>query len=303
MYASLEDFTAAVTRLGQLREGGHLRVKVSILGDVSFAIDRGAPDVPPRRDGLYVDIYEVLATIANNVSVEEFIRTRSDQAEDEAVSQAKYQAAAAAFPRRSLRAGLRQRIRRRTSASIALALIALGKRSGQLGRFMTWPKFRRILGNEGRRSAWNALGAQIADPVRISAGVWIRIPSNVSVGAGSKLGGRMMIESYGQVSIGRNTIINDSDLYTTQHDVDDPGFKAERRTITIGDYAWLPRKVIVLPDVHIGNYAVIGTGSVVSNDVPDYGVAVGNPARVVKERARIKYTYVPTSTHRSAVIE
>lgn len=52
--------------------------------------------------------------------------------------------------------------------------------------------------------------------------------------------------------------------------------------------------IIVLPGVTIGNYAVIGTGALVSNDVPDYGVAVGNPAKVVKERARIKYTYIPS---------
>jgi acetyltransferase-like isoleucine patch superfamily enzyme len=46
--------------------------------------------------------------------------------------------------------------------------------------------------------------------------------------------------------------------------------------------------------VTIGNYAVIGTGAVVASDIPDYGIAVGNPARVVKERARIEYTYVPS---------
>ena len=112
-----------------------------------------------------------------------------------------------------------------------------------------------------------------------------------------------MIESYGEVSIGRNVIINDSDLFTTQHDVNDPRFKAEVRSISIGDYAWLPRKVIVLPGVRIGSYAVIGTGSVVSGDVPDYGVAVGNPARVVKERARIRYTYVPTASHHRPLLK
>jgi serine acetyltransferase len=45
--------------------------------------------------------------------------------------------------------------------------------------------------------------------------------------------------------------------------------------------------------VTIGNYAVVGTGSVVSRDVPDYAVVAGNPARVIKERARVPYEYVP----------
>jgi acetyltransferase-like isoleucine patch superfamily enzyme len=50
----------------------------------------------------------------------------------------------------------------------------------------------------------------------------------------------------------------------------------------------------VLPGVSIGSYAVIDAESVVSSDVPAYGVAVGNPARVVKESARIEYKYGPS---------
>ena len=42
---------------------------------------------------------------------------------------------------------------------------------------------------------------------------------------------------------------------------------------------------------------------VVSRDVPDYAVVVGNPARVVKERARIKYTYVPATGYRPPLIQ
>ncbi len=273
------------------------------MGSISFTIDKSAADVPPMRDGLYADIYDVLGAIGTNISLEDFVSTRNAEVEDGSVSQAKYQAAAAAFPARALRPPPGQRVRRWLRARIAAALIRIGERSGHLSLWMSWHTFRQVLGNEGRRCAWNALGARIADPVKISSGVWIRVPPQVSIGAGSKLGGRIAIESYGEVSIGRNVIINDSDLFTTQHDVNDPGFKAERRFITIGDYAWLPRKVIVLPGVHIGSYAVIGTGSVVADDIPDYGVAVGNPARVVKERARIKYTYVPSSGNRGALIQ
>ena len=42
--------------------------------------------------------------------------------------------------------------------------------------------------------------------------------------------------------------------------------------------------MIVLDGVHIGKGAVIGAGSVVANDIPDGGIAVGVPARVVKMR-------------------
>jgi len=41
---------------------------------------------------------------------------------------------------------------------------------------------------------------------------------------------------------------------------------------------------VVLPGVSIGNGAVIGAGSVVTSNIPEYSIAVGNPARIVKSR-------------------
>jgi acetyltransferase-like isoleucine patch superfamily enzyme len=304
MYAPLDDFTAAVSRLGELRSQGLLRLKVSPEGRVDFAIDKSAPDVPPPGDGLYLDIFDILSAIARGIPAEDFVATRgADEAEPHAVSRQKYEAAAAAFPARRLKPTFRSRLRARRNALIAGTLIAIGKRTGRLGRLMRLYAFRRILGPAGRRAAWCALGARIDPTAILDPGVTMRIPRNVSVGAGTRLGGRIQLESYGEVTIGRNVIMNDVDVYTAQHDVNDPGFKAERHFVRVGDYAWLPRKIILLPGVTVGSHAVIGTGSVVSRDVPDYGVAVGNPARVVKERARIHYTYVPTSVHRAPMMQ
>lgn len=52
----------------------------------------------------------------------------------------------------------------------------------------------------------------------------------------------------------------------------------------IGNDVWIGRNVIILSGVSIGNGAVIGAGSVVTKDIPDYAVAVGNPARVIRYR-------------------
>ena len=54
--------------------------------------------------------------------------------------------------------------------------------------------------------------------------------------------------------------------------------------IRIGDGAWLGTGVIVLDGVTIGAHAVIGAGAVVTRDVPERGIAVGVPARVVGKR-------------------
>ena len=303
MYATLEDFSAAVGRLGELRREGRLKLRVSAAGKVDFSVDKAAADVPPHGDGLYLDIYDVLGAIASGVDADGFVRARQgDELEPESVSREKYVYAASVFPASTLRPDLRARTRALARRLLAEALIGLARRSGRLGLCMSATAFRRLLGPDGRRTAWGVLGARIDPTAYVAAGVWIRNPRQLQVGPGTRLGGRCMIESYGPVTIGRNVIMNDTDVYTTQHDIDDPGFKGERHFVTVGDYAWLPRKIILLPGVTIGSHAVIGTGSVVKSDIPDYGVAVGNPAEVIKERARIPYTYVPTSVHRAPMI-
>lgn len=56
------------------------------------------------------------------------------------------------------------------------------------------------------------------------------------------------------------------------------------KPICIEDYAFLGVHSVVLPGVHIGKGAVIGAGSVVLSDIPPFSIAVGAPARVIKER-------------------
>lgn len=75
-------------------------------------------------------------------------------------------------------------------------------------------------------------------------------------------------------------------LYTATHPLDaatrvsgvELGFP-----ITIGNRVWLGAGVIVCPGVTIGDDVVVGAGAVVTKDLPDRVVAVGNPARVVRE--------------------
>lgn len=52
--------------------------------------------------------------------------------------------------------------------------------------------------------------------------------------------------------------------------------------VLIKKNAWIGMGATILPGVTIGEYAVVGAGAVVTKDVPDYAVAVGNPAKVIK---------------------
>ncbi|MDE6726916.1 MAG: galactoside O-acetyltransferase, partial [Oscillospiraceae bacterium] len=46
--------------------------------------------------------------------------------------------------------------------------------------------------------------------------------------------------------------------------------------------AWIGAGATILPGVTVGKYAIVGAASVVTHDVPDYAVVVGNPAKLIK---------------------
>jgi len=61
------------------------------------------------------------------------------------------------------------------------------------------------------------------------------------------------------------------------------GFK-DFDPIKIGNDVWIGRRVIILAGVTIGDGSIIGAGAVVAKDIPPFSIAVGNPARVIKNR-------------------
>ena len=83
------------------------------------------------------------------------------------------------------------------------------------------------------------------------------------------------------------------DVYVTDasHEMDDPAHpighaRQPARPVTIGTGSWLGKGVVVLPGVTIGCNVAVGANSVVAHDLPDDCVAVGSPARVVRELER-----------------
>lgn len=71
-------------------------------------------------------------------------------------------------------------------------------------------------------------------------------------------------------------------IATINHDFNERHTKYTYGKVTIKKNAWIGMGVTICPGVTIGKYAVVGAGSVVTKDIPDYGVAVGVPAKVIK---------------------
>jgi maltose O-acetyltransferase len=79
-------------------------------------------------------------------------------------------------------------------------------------------------------------------------------------------------------------------IHTANHKMDDPdrrvseqGWEVER-PVEIGANCWIGMAACILPEVRIGDGCVIGAGSVVVRDIPDYTLAAGNPARPIRSR-------------------
>lgn len=56
------------------------------------------------------------------------------------------------------------------------------------------------------------------------------------------------------------------------------------KEVVIGNFVWFGARVTILPGVHIGDGAIIQGGGVVTRDIPECGIAGGNPAKVFKYR-------------------
>jgi len=112
----------------------------------------------------------------------------------------------------------------------------------------------------------------------------------VEIGEKINIGANSFIYGYGDIEIGDNTLIaNQVEIIGGDHtfeNVEVP-MRFQGRSpsrIVIGEDVWIGTHAIIVGGVTIGKGAVIGAGAVVNRDIPEYAIAAGVPARVVKSR-------------------
>lgn len=112
------------------------------------------------------------------------------------------------------------------------------------------------------------------------------IDYNIELGENFYANHNLVILDGAKVTFGDNVFVAPNcGFYTAGHPLD-----YERRNagleyaypITVGDNVWIGGGVQVMPGVTIGSNVVIGGGSVVTKDIPDNYVAVGNPCKVIR---------------------
>lgn len=140
---------------------------------------------------------------------------------------------------------------------------------------------------EERLSILKGLLGHIADDeIIVNQPFYCDYGKQISVGKRFFANFNLTILDEARVTIGDDCFIGPNvSIYTACHSTD----PVERNTriewaepVTIGDNVWIGGSVTILPGVSIGNNVTIGAGSVVTKDIPDNVVAVGNPCKVIK---------------------
>jgi len=115
---------------------------------------------------------------------------------------------------------------------------------------------------------------------------------NIEIGEYSSLNEYCYLIGNGSIKIGSWTrIASYVSLITVDHVFTDPSVKIKKQglvsaPIVIGDDVWIGTKATILKGITIGNGAVIGAGSVVTDDIPSFAVVAGVPAKIISLRSK-----------------
>ena len=113
----------------------------------------------------------------------------------------------------------------------------------------------------------------------------VHAPRNITIGRGSVVGRRCLLDGRGGLTLGRNVNVSSYSLMVTgSHDPYDADFAGYTAPIVIEDRAWIATGVQVLPGVTIGEGAVVAAGAVVTKDVEAFIIVGGIPARKLATR-------------------
>jgi len=166
---------------------------------------------------------------------------------------------------------------------------------GKIGKFAL---FQAILGGyrycrENRENPYPPEQyLHYGERVRIESGTAIAAPERLHIGDDVGIGQKCYINAVGGCHIGRGCqIAAETIILTTEHQYgggQSLPFDSTRlvKPVYIEDYVWIGMRTCIAPGVRIGEGAIVGMGSIVTQDVPPLAIVAGNPAKVVMFRGK-----------------
>jgi acetyltransferase-like isoleucine patch superfamily enzyme len=136
-------------------------------------------------------------------------------------------------------------------------------------------------------------GTMIGPQISLSAGMVpgqqmitnpvVKIGDRCLIGKGSGIVGHLSIEIGNDVWTGHYVYITDQNHGYERVDIPMSQQTQPERPVKIGDGSWLGHGTVVLPGAIIGKHVAVAAGSVVTGELPDYSVAAGAPAKVIRK--------------------
>ncbi len=142
-----------------------------------------------------------------------------------------------------------------------------------------------VFGDRVRLGSYVEMRATAEAPVRFTTWRTETCQGEITVEDYALIGPGARLQSASGITIGpgamlaSNVLISDADWHDLYDRLSVPGKTAP---VVLEENAWIGDSAILCKGVRVGRHAVVGAGSVVVRDVPDYAIAAGNPAKVVR---------------------
>lgn len=145
----------------------------------------------------------------------------------------------------------------------------------------TTPKFM----HSWRVFLYRFFGAKIGEGVKISSSAKLLYPWNIEIGNHCWIGDEVELYSVDKIIIGNNVAFaHNIFVATAAHDVSKIIFPTIRKPVVFMDEVWISSNVFINMGVVLKRGVVVGSASVVTKDLPEGYICVGNPAKPVKKR-------------------
>jgi len=137
---------------------------------------------------------------------------------------------------------------------------------------------------------------------KVGKGVWIESPfycdygKHLTIGENTFINSNAVFLDCNRIDIGKNVLIGPNvQIYTATHPIsasdriipkpesNQAPYKTKALPVRIGDNCWIGGNSVILPGITIGNNVTVAAGSLVTKDIPDNKLAMGSPARLVRD--------------------